>query len=93
MSNLTNDAIFWLFHSFWIEWASIFKFYVVKSIESIGIGIEVLEFGPVLVLVLVLTSNQMRVLVLVLVLASSHSPVLVLVLALSQSTVLHIGYK
>ena len=88
VSNLTNDAVFWLIYSYLIEWASICKSYVVKSIESIGIGIEVLVFGPVLVLVLVLTSSQMRVLVLVLVLASSHGPVLVLVLALSQSPVL-----
>ena len=83
MSVLTNKAAIWLFHSYLIEWASISKCYVVKSIKSIGIGIEVLEFGPVVVLVLVLYSSQMRVLVLVLVLALSHSPVLVLVLVLT----------
>ena len=38
--------------------------YVVKSTLSIGIGIEVLEFWPVLVLVLVLKIPDFQVLVL-----------------------------
>ena len=52
-------------------------------VKSIGIGIEVLDFGPVLVLVLVLTLREIWVLVLVLVLTSGQVQVLVLVLVLT----------
>ena len=85
VSYLTNDAVFWLIYSYLKQWASVCKSYIVKSMESIGIGIEVLVFWPVLVLVLVLTLSQMKVLVLVLVLALSQSPVLVLVLVLTSA--------
>ena len=56
--------------------------YVVKSTLSIGIGIEVLDFWPVLVLVLVLKMSFNQELVLVLVLTLGPSGVLVLVLVL-----------
>ena len=64
--------------------------HVVKSPLSIGIGIEVLVFWPVLVLVLALkiSFNQELVLVLVLILGPSRVLVLVLVLTLGLSEVL-----
>ena len=52
--------------------------YVVKSTLSFGIDIEVLEFWPVLVLVLVLKMSFNKELVLVLVLTSCPLGVLVL---------------
>ena len=63
---------------------------IVKSPLSIGIGIEVLEFWPVLVLVLVLKIllNQELVLVLVLILGPSRILVLVLTSGLSVILVL-----
>ena len=61
---------------FWMSQAEIL-------VKSIGIGIEVLDFGPVLVLVLVLTLKESWVLVLVLVLTSGLVQVLVLVLVLT----------
>ena len=64
--------------------------HVIKSTLSIGIGIEVLGFWPVLVLVLVLkiSFNQELVLVLVLTLCPLRVLVLVLVLTLGLSEVL-----
>ena len=62
--------------------------HVVKSPLSIGIGIEVLEFRPVLVLVLVLKISFNQELVLVLILGPSRVLVLVLTLGLSEVLVL-----
>ena len=60
------------------EFKQLCKCYVVKSTLSIGIGIEVLDFWPVLVLVLVLKMSFNQELVLVL--TSGLSEVLVMVL-------------
>ena len=46
----TKIAIIWLIFPYLKEWELIFGSCVVKLGESIGIGIEVLVFGPVLVL-------------------------------------------
>ena len=62
--------------------------HVVKFPLSIGIGIEVLEFWPVLVLVLVLKISFNQELVLVLVLILGPSRVLVLVLTSGLSVIL-----
>ena len=65
-----------------MEWELICRSYVVKLGKSIGIGIEVLVFGPVLVLVLVLNLRHSRVLVLVLSIDLGQMGVLVLVLGI-----------
>ena len=62
--------------------------HVVKSTLSIGIGIEVLAFWPVLVLVLVLKIPDFQVLVLVLTFCPSRVLVLVLTSGLSEVLVL-----
>ena len=62
--------------------------HVIKSTLSIGIGIEVLGFWPVLVLVLVLKISFNQELVLVLVLTLGPLGVLVLVLTSGLSEVL-----
>ena len=86
----TKIAIICLIFPYLKEWELIFRSCVVKLGESIGIGIEVLMFGPVLVLVLVLTLRHSRVLVLVLSIDLAQMGVLVLVLSigLSQTGVL-----
>ena len=66
------------------EFKQLCKCYVVKSTLSIGIGIEVLDSWPVLVLVLVLKMSFNQELVLVLVLTLGPSGVLVLVLVLTS---------
>ena len=70
-----------------MEWELICRSYVVKLGKSIGIGIEVLVFGPVLVLVLVLTLRHSRVLVLVLSIDLGQMGVLVLVLGIGLSQI------
>ena len=54
LSNLANNAVNMLLSSYLMELEQFLEGYVVKLTASIGIGIEVLVFGPVLVLVLVL---------------------------------------
>ena len=68
-----------------MEWELICRSYVVKLGKSIGIGIEVLVFGPVLVLVL--TFGHSRVLVLVLSIDLGQMGVLVLVLGIGLSQI------
>ena len=60
---LANIAIISHIFPYLIEWDLICRSYVVKLGESIGIGIEVLVFGPVLVLVLTLRHSRVLVLV------------------------------
>ena len=54
MSNLANNAVIMLLFSYLMELEPFYEGYVMKIRASIGIGIEVLVFWPVLVLVLVL---------------------------------------
>ena len=54
VSNLANNAVIMLLLSYLIELEQFYEGYGVKLTASIGIGIEVLVFWPVLVLVLVL---------------------------------------
>ena len=54
VSNLANNAVIMLLLSYLIELEQFCEGYVEKLTASIGIGIEVLVFWPVLVLVLVL---------------------------------------
>ena len=54
VSNLANNAVIMLLLSYLIELEQFCEGYVAKLTASIGIGIEVLDFWPVLVLVLVL---------------------------------------
>ena len=54
VSNLANNAVIMLLLSYLIELEQFCEDYEVKLTASIGIGIEVLVFWPVLVLVLVL---------------------------------------
>ena len=68
-----------------MKWVLICRSYVVKLGKSIGIGIEVLVFGPVLVLVL--TLRHSRVLVLVLSIDLGQMGVLVLVLGIGLSRI------
>ena len=82
----SNNAISSLIFPYLMEWELICRFYVVKLGKSIGIGIEVLVFGPVLVLVL--TLRHSRVLVLVLSIDLGRMGVLVLGIGLSQYLVL-----
>ena len=70
-----------------IELELICRSYVVKLGKIIGIGIEVLVFGPVLVLVLVLTLRHSRVLVLILSIDLGQMGVLVLVLGIGLSQI------
>ena len=70
-----------------MEWELISRFFVVKLGKSIGIVIEVLVFGPVLVLVLVLTLRHSRVLVLILSIDLGRMGVLVLVLGIGLSQI------
>ena len=52
VSNLANKAVIELLFSYLMQFEQFCEGYVVKSTASIGIGIEVLVFWPVLVLVL-----------------------------------------
>ena len=54
VSNVANNAVIMLLLSYLIELEHFYECYAVKLTASIGIGIEVLVFWPVLVLVLVL---------------------------------------
>ena len=54
VSNLANNAVIMLLLSYLMELEQFCEDYEVKLTASIGIGIEVLFFWPVLVLVLVL---------------------------------------
>ena len=60
VSNLANNAVIMLLSSCLMEFEQFCEGYVVKLTPSIGIGIEVLEFWPVLVLILVLKISFFR---------------------------------
>ena len=60
VSNLANNAVIMLLLSYLIELEQFCEDYEVKLTASIGIGIEVLVFWPVLVLVLVLKIRFFR---------------------------------
>ena len=54
VSNLIKIAPSTIISSYLMNWGPFCECYVLKLVASIGIGIEVLVFWPVLVLVLVL---------------------------------------